>query len=113
MAKLNDDFGHDPSVQMMRKIFSSMEKAQWDMLEKMKISAFDDRLRSIRKTALNLFEKAFPLAVSKGMDLDEKTSAVLYVFCLAQSIKPVGIDVPDIFLPDDKPIEELVTEALS
>ena len=113
MAIENDDFGHDPSVQRMRKIFSSMEKAQWDMLEKLKISTFDDRLRNIRKTALYLFEKSFPIAVSKGMDLDEKASAELYAFCLAQSLKPVGIDVADNFLPENKQLEAVVMEAIS
>lgn len=109
----NDDFGHDPSVQRMRKIFSSMEKAQWDMLEKLKISAFDDRLRNIRKTALYLFEKAFPIAVSKGMDLDEDSSAELYAFCLAQSLKPVGVDVPADLLVDNKQLEAVVMETIS
>ena len=113
MAIENDQFGRDPSVQRMRKIFSGMEKSQWDMLEKLKISHFDERLPDIRKTALNLFEKSFPLAVSKGMNLDEKTSAVLYAFCLVQSLKPVGIDVPDHFLPDNKQLEALVTGVLS
>ena len=113
MVIKNDDFGYDPSVQRMRKIFSSMEKAQWDMLEKLKISTFDDRLRNVRKTALYLFEKSFPIAVSKGMELDEKKSAELYAFCLARSLKPVGIDVPADFLPDNKQIEAVVMEALS
>ena len=106
----NDEFSHDPSVQRMRKIFSSMEKAQWELLEKLKISTFDDRLRNIRKTALDLFEKAFPVAVSKGMNPDEKMSAMLYTFCLAQSFKPVGIEVPDHFLPDNKQLETVVAE---
>ena len=109
----NDEFGHDSSVQRMRKIFSGMEKAQWDIMEKLKISTFDGRLRNIRKIALNLFEKSFPLAVSKGINLDEDASAGLYVFCLAQSLMPVGIDVPDSFLPDNKQLETVVMEALS
>ena len=113
MTIQNDEFGHDPSVQRMRKIFLSMEKVQWDMLEKLKISTFDDRLRNIRKTALDLFGKSFPIAASKGMELDEKESAMLYAFCLAQSLKPVGIDVPDNFLPDNKQLETVVVEALS
>jgi hypothetical protein len=113
MTIQNDDFGRDPSVQRMRKLFSSMEKTQWDMLEKLRISSFDNRLRNIRKTALNLFEKAFPLAVSKGMNPDEKMSAMLYAFCLAHSFKPAGIDVPDHFLPDNKQLETVVMEILS
>ena len=113
MAIENDDFGHDPSVQRMRKIFSSMEKAQWELLEKLKISTFDDRLRNIRKTALDLFGKSFPIAASKGMELGEKESAELYAFCLAQSLKPVGIDVPDNFLPNNKQLEAIAMEALS
>jgi len=113
MAIENDEFGHDPSVQRMRKIFSSIEKAQWDMLEKMKISTFDDRLRNIRKTALDLFGKSFPLAVSKGMELDEKESAGLYAFCFAQSLKLSGIIIPDNFLPENKQLEAVVMETIS
>ena len=113
MAIENDEFGHDPSVQRMRKIFSSMEKAQWELLEKLKISTFDDRLRNIRKTALDLFGKSFPLAISKGIDLDEAASAGLYAFCLAQSLKPVGIDVPADLLPDNKQLEAVVLETIS
>ena len=112
MAIENDDFGHDPSVQRMRKIFSSMEKVQWDMLEKLKISTFDDRLRNIRKTALDIFGKSFQLAISRGMDLDEDASAGLYAFCLAQSLKPVGIDVTDDLLPNNKQLEAVVMETI-
>ena len=113
MVIKNDDFGHDPSVQRMRKIFSSMEKAQWDMLEKLKISTFDERLRNVRKTALYFFEKSFPIAVSKGMNLDDDASAGLYAFCLEQSLKPVGINVPADLLPEDKQLEAVVMEAIS
>lgn len=109
----NDEFGRNPSVQRMRKIFSGMEKFQWDMLEKLKISHFDDRLQNIRKNALDLFGKSFPLAASKGMTMDEKTVSMLYAFCLAQAIKLVDIDVPGSILPDNKTLEEAVTEALS
>ena len=108
----DDEFGRDPSVQRMRKIFSTMEKCQWDMLEKLRISHFDQRLRNIRKTALQLFAKSFPLAASKGMTLDEQTSEVLYAFCLAQAFRPAGIDVPDDVLPDHQVLETIVTEAL-
>ena len=113
MAIENDEFGHDPSVQRTRKIFSNMEKVQWDMLEKLKISTFDDRLRNIRKTALALFGKSFPLAISKGMDLDEDESAGLYAFCLAQSLKLAGILIPDNFMPDNKQLEAIVMETIS
>ena len=113
MAIENDDFGNDPSVKRMRKIFSSMEKAQWDILEKLKISTFDERLQNIRKTALDLFGKSFPLAISKGMDLDEDASAGLYAFCLVQSLKLAGILIPDNFLPDKKQLEAVVMETIS
>ncbi|MDY6793150.1 MAG: hypothetical protein SWH54_17930 [Thermodesulfobacteriota bacterium] len=113
MVIQSDDFGHDPSVQRMRKIFSAMEKCQWDMLEKLKITHFDQRLRNIRKTALELFGKSFPLAASKGMTLDVQASAMLYAFCLAQALRPVGIDVPDHVLPNNKALEKIITEALS
>ena len=113
MAIENDEFGHDPSVQRMRKIFSSMEKTQWELLEKLKISPFDDRLRSIRKKALDLFGKSFPLAISKGIDMNEDASAGLYAFCLAQSLKITGILIPDNFLPDNKQLEAVVMETLS
>jgi len=83
------------------------------MLEKLKISTFDERLRNVRKTALNLFEKSFPLAVSNGINMDEDASGELYAFCLAQSLKLAGILIPDNFLPDNKQFEAVVLEAIS
>ena len=78
-----DEWGRDPSVQSMRRVFSFMEEAQHGLLSRLNISRFDRRLRSIREKALGLFEQAWPLAVRHGMMMSEKDAAPLYIYCLA------------------------------
>ncbi len=43
-----DEWGHDPSVQSMRRVFSWMEEAQQELLGHLDISLFDKRLRNVR-----------------------------------------------------------------
>ncbi len=96
-----DEWGHDPSVKSMRRVFSFMEEAQQELLGRLNISFFDKRLRCIRKEALELFEQAWPLAVRKGMMTSEKDAAPFYVHCLARALRSAGIDVPSELLPKD------------
>jgi hypothetical protein len=106
-----DGWGHDPSVQSMRRVFSFMEEAQQELLGRLNISLFDQRLRRARKQALELFERAWPLAVRKGMMMNEKDAAPLYIHCLAKALSLVGVEVPNELLPmDDKIIRFLQKE---
>jgi hypothetical protein len=98
-----DEWGHDPSVQSLRRTFSYIEKAQHEMLMHLNISLFDKRLRSVRKQALELFERAWPLAVRQGIIRNEKEAAPLYIHCLTRALSSVGVMVPkDLHLRDEK-----------
>ena len=107
---LEDEWGHDPSVQSMRRVFSYMEQAQQELLRHLNISHFDKRLRNAREQALELFEKAWPLAVRKGMISEEKEAAPFYSHCLGRALRSVGIEVPKDWLPRDEKITRLLQE---
>ncbi len=107
-----DEWGHDPSVQSMRRVFSFMEEAQQELLRRLNISLFDQRLRRARKQALELFERAWPLAVRKGMIMNEKDAAPLYIHCLARALSLVGVEVPKELLPRDEKIIRFLQEKL-
>jgi len=99
-----DEWGHDPSVQSMRRVFSLMEAAQEELLRHLNISPFDPRLRRSREQALKLFEQAWPLAIRQGIVLNEKDTVPLYICCLARTLDSVGIEVPNELLPRDEKI---------
>ena len=97
-----DEWGQDPSVQSLRRVFCFLEEAQQQLLRDLNISPFDQRLRSGRQQALELFERAWPLAIKKGIITSEKDAAPLYVHCLAQALKLARIEVPNELLPKDE-----------
>ncbi len=99
-----DEWGHDPSVQSMRRVFSYMEEAQQQLLRDLNISLFDQRLRRSRQQALELFEQTWPLAIKKGIITSEKDAAPFYRHCLAQAFKRARIEVPNELLPMDEKI---------
>jgi len=99
-----DEWGHDPSVQSLRRTFSYIEKAQHELLMHLNISLFDKRLRSVREQALDLFERAWPLAVRQGIIGSEKETAPLYIHCLARALSSLGVVVPKDLLPRDEKI---------
>ncbi len=99
-----DEWGRDPSVQSMRRVFSFMEEAQGQLLKGLNISLFDRRLRRGRQHALELFEQAWPSAIKQGIITGEKDAAPFYVHCLAQALKLARIEVPDELLPKDEKI---------
>jgi hypothetical protein len=102
-----DEWGHDPSVQSMRRVFSSMEEAQRKLLLRLNISALDWRLRRSREQALELFERIWPKAARRGM-MGEEVAAPLYLHCLAQSLRLAGVEVPEELLPKDEKIIHLL-----
>ena len=105
-----DEWGHDPSVQSMRRVFSYMEQAQQELLRHLNISRFDKRLRNVREQALELFEKAWPLAVRKGMISEEKEAAPFYGHCLARALSSAGIEVPKDLMPRNEKIIRFLQE---
>jgi hypothetical protein len=107
-----DEWGHDPSVQSMRRVFSYMEEAQQELLRRLTISLFDQRLRRSREKALELLERAWPLAVRQGIIMSEKDAAPLYIHCLARTLNSAGVEVPNDLLPGDEKIIRFLQEKL-
>ncbi|MBM4339813.1 MAG: hypothetical protein FJ110_09735 [Deltaproteobacteria bacterium] len=102
----------DPSVQMMRRIFSLMEKSQRELLGALKISLFDPRLRRARDHACDLFEKTWPLAIQKKVVANESDAALLYRHCLNHALKLSGVKVPNHILPEDDQITKFLRKEL-
>lgn len=102
-----DEWGHDPSVQSMRRVFSSMEEAQQELLSFLNISVLDRRLRPSREQALELFERTWSKAARRGM-MGEEIAAPLYLHLLAQSLRSAGIEVPEELLPRDEKVIHLL-----
>ena len=105
-----DDWGHDPSVQMMRRAFARMEGLQGDLLKRLKLSPLDERLRRIRELARNLFEKAWPMTQRKGLTHSEEDAAILYVHCFVRMLNWEKIKVPDDVFSGEKKITQFLSE---
>jgi hypothetical protein len=104
MKSIQDEWGHDPSVQSMRRVFSLLEAAQEELLRHLNVSPFDQRLRLSREQALEFFEQAWPSAIKQGIILNEKDTATLYIHCLARALGSLGVEVPSGLLPGDEKI---------
>ena len=112
MKTIEDEWGHDPSVRSMRRIFSFMEEAQYGLLSRLNISLFDKRLRDIRGKAFELFEQAWPLAIGQRIFSGEEDAAPLYIYCLARALISFGVKVPEELLRRDEKIIPFLKEKL-
>ena len=105
-----DEWGLDPSVQTMRRIFARMEEAQKDFLESLKLSALDGRLRRVRESACQLFERAWPQAQRKGLTRREEDAATLFLHCFVKVLNQEGIKVPPESFSGNQKILEFLSE---
>jgi L-ribulose-5-phosphate 3-epimerase UlaE len=110
MAKEQKNWGRDPAVQRMRKIFAEMDQIQETILNQAGIKPFDSRLRSIRETARDLFDRATARAADKGIRLTDNAMIDIYTGCLQQALTNAGIAITQDLLPDDSTLSELVSE---
>jgi hypothetical protein len=62
-----DEWGRDPSVQAIRKIFKEMETCKNEILGRLGISPYDLRIRRWLEKALAIFEKAWEAANQMGI----------------------------------------------
>jgi hypothetical protein len=108
-----DEWGKDPSVQFMRKVFKEMEKAQHELLKRLDIIPYDLRIRRWRDQALALFERAWGVASQMGITLDEHTASAVYVHCLAKVMGVERINIPTGILPEVKNVERIFKEVFS
>ncbi len=78
---MSDEFGEDPAVQMMRRVFKQMEKVQARLIESAGVSPFDSRLREVRESALRAFERAWSEEAGRNASLNENDYARVYEAC--------------------------------
>lgn len=107
-----DEWGSDPSVRRMRNVFSHMEAEQSKLLKKLGMWPFDIRLRSAREEAKDVFERTWSLANSRGLNVDEKEIAGLYIRCLAWGLRKTGIQVSTEGLLCEEHLNVLLQEVL-
>jgi hypothetical protein len=103
-----DEWGKDPSVQFMRKVFRETEKAQHELLKRLEITPHDLRIRGWREQALALFERACAVASRMGITLDEHTASAVYVHCLVKIMGAERIKIPAGLLPESKSLERIL-----
>ena len=108
----SDEFGRDPAVRSMRRVFAQMEKLQQEMFEAAKLLPLDRRLRVWREQALQLFEQAWAKAGKRGLTESEEEAALLYALCLAGILERGRIRVPPGVLPRNEALEQLIQEIL-
>ncbi|UCB49339.1 MAG: hypothetical protein JSW56_00030 [Deltaproteobacteria bacterium] len=107
-----DDWGFDPSVRMMRRVFGRIERVQGDLLKRLSISSFDPRLRRWREKARDYLERCWVQASRLGIEVGEEQAACIYAHCLTWAMNLDGIKVPRETLPKDEKIEILLKEVL-
>jgi hypothetical protein len=105
----SDEWGIDPAVQTMRKVFRQMELAQRELLKEAGIAMWDPRLRRWREISLAAFERAWANAARRGVDLREDQVGALYAHCLARTMTRDGIEPCD-NRQCDETIKRLVEE---
>jgi hypothetical protein len=108
-----DEWGKDPSVQILRRVFKGMEEAQHELLKRLDITPYDRRIRRWREQALALFERAWGAANRMDITMDEHTASLVYVHCLAKIISAERINIPPGILLEVKSIERIFKEVFS
>ncbi len=108
----NDEFGRNPAVRRMRRVFSQMEKLQQIMIESVAVPPLDRRLRVWREQALQLFEQAWARAGRRGIARTEEEAALLYAHCLARILERGRVTVPAGVLNRSEPFEAVIQEIL-
>ncbi len=90
----NDEWGRDPAVRSLRRIFGVIEAEQQRLLDRLTIDRLDSRLSQWRKMTLHLFEQQWASSVEQGLRLEEKDVGDLYLRCMARVLGTRGVVVP-------------------
>jgi len=105
-----DEWGRDPSIKAMRRVFKAMEKTLDDLLEQLEISPFDDRIRGWLEQALAKYERAWGEANRLRVQMDEKMALAVYAHCLVRVIGSGEIKIPESRLALKEDVERLIME---
>ena len=113
VAAQPDEWGRDPSVQAMRRVFAAMEAAQREFIKNVGVSPFDPRMRRWRERALAAFDASWGRSARSGVELNEKETAALYVHCLGKIMTKEGIDIPAEILPRIEKLQKILKEVFA
>lgn len=89
-----DEWGRDPAVQEMRRLFREMEDRQKEFLAGLGLSWRDPRLRPWRSRALDGFNRAWLAGGRRGIPMDPAKAGDIYLACLAKALRADGVVVP-------------------
>jgi hypothetical protein len=103
-----DEWGKDPSVQVMRKVFQTIEHGQQRLLKRLGIAPHDQRLGKWREQTLVLFERCWGAADQLDIALDEQLAATIYCSLLAKILEVSGVDIPTDIIPPDEKVARLM-----
>ncbi len=90
-----DRWEQNPEILMMRQVFRQLEAAHDELMAKLKISVFDQRLPVWRQRARVLFEKLWYQHVKPTGNGGETQAGVVYTHCLARVMAADGLQLPD------------------
>lgn len=107
-----DEWGKDPEVRRIRKIFSGMEKMDATILKDAGLSPFDQRLRKARDLRRKLYEAVYGRALSKGRALKDPSPWVLFEQCQVAAFMECGLPVPETRQAARPEITALIREVL-
>jgi hypothetical protein len=110
MVTQTDDWGRDPGVRAMRKVFAQMERSQGAFLQSLGIAPHDARLRLWREKTLGMFEKSWAEMTRRRVNMDEERVGSLYVHLLARVMTSEGVSIGPGVLKEDRDMEKLLWE---
>jgi len=105
-----DEWGRDPTVRAMRRVFAAMEKEQKEFINNLGLSPLDPRMRRWRERALAAFDASWARNARTGVQLSETETGALYVHCLGNIMNREGIDVPAEILPRSEKLQKILRE---
>jgi hypothetical protein len=111
MATQTDEWGRDPGVRAMRRVFARMESFQEEFLASLGISPHDPRLRPWREKTLKSFERAWADMARRRLDMYEDRAGGLYVNLLARVMASEGVPIEAGRLQNDAGLKSLLEEA--
>jgi hypothetical protein len=100
----NDEWGRDPAVRSLRRIFAVVEREQQRLLDRLAIDRLDARLGQWRRMTLHLFEQQWAISAQQGLRLEEKDVGDLYLRCMAKVLGTRGIAVPVDAMPANEKV---------
>ena len=112
MNTVIDEWGHDPTVQRVRRLFKLMENEQDRLIKQLDLSSSDARLRHCRETALGMYENACGIAAAKRLAWDENTFAAIYINCFIRVLEKTGVRIPAPVLAAHQSHADLLREVL-